>query len=276
MLQRAITGSIFVAVLVAAVVWHPLTLSGFFALIALLGLIEFYNLAKKIGLKPQVVGGAVGGMYIFVGFPAMNLFHVSPRWFLLMLPFFSVLMIAELFRKHKDPFGNIAYTLLGWGYIALPLGLFTLLAPHHRETGYVWQVALSFFILVWSNDTFAYLSGRAFGKHKLFERISPNKTWEGFLGGLVCTMGTGFLLWHLFRDALPYPVYYWVGLAAIVVVFGSLGDLVESMFKRSVGIKDSGHILPGHGGVLDRFDGVLLAVPVAVTYHYLLTGAFLS
>ena len=120
-----------------------------------------------------------------------------------------------------------------------------------------------FFILLWANDTFAYLTGIIFGKHRLFERISPKKSWEGFFGGLVGTVVLSFLVAKLF-PVLPF--YHWMAVAALIVVFGVYGDLIESLLKRNLKIKDSGHFLPGHGGILDRFDSVLLAAPMVYFY----------
>lgn len=266
MLQRAITGTIFVAVLVAAIILHPLSLAGLFALVAILGLWEFYGLSQKDQSVPQLAMGLLGGaaVYLFIINIKFNWF--DPRLAVLILPLISLIFVVELFRKKERPFANLAYTFLGWAYVVVPFGLFNFLANGTGDK-HSWHVALGFFILIWCNDTFAYLTGKFLGKHKLFERISPKKTWEGSIGGMLFSIGGAILMWY-FWDFVPLKV--WIGMAVIVVIFGGLGDLVESMFKRSINIKDSGNILPGHGGILDRFDAVLIAAPVVFAYYSVL------
>ena len=180
------------------------------------------------------------------------------------LPLVFVLFIAELYRKQPSPLTNIAWEIAGIVYAAVPMALFVTLpvAVRGAEIDYSPAVLLSILFIVWANDVGAYLFGVAFGRRKLFERISPNKSWEGFFGGVACAVGVGMLV-ALWQDA---SVPAWAGAGGIVAVTGVFGDLVESMFKRSVGIKDSGNILPGHGGFLDRFDALILALPFVYTY----------
>ena len=266
MLQRALTGVVFVAVLVAAIVLHPYALSGLFLLIALLGQHEFYRLSRKAGAEPQVWTGLLTGvvMYVAIVAPKHGLLD-DYRWLLLLLPLLAISFVAELYRKKTAPFTNLAYQFLGLIYVVLPFALFTYFADTQNFEN-DWTLALGYFLLIWANDTFAYLAGRTFGKHKLFERISPKKTWEGTVGGVIASMGIAALLWWGFGGI---DLVHWLVIGFIIVVFGSLGDLVESMFKRSIDIKDSGTILPGHGGILDRFDGVLISAPVVFAYLYL-------
>jgi phosphatidate cytidylyltransferase len=185
------------------------------------------------------------------------------------------LMVAELYLKNEDPIHDWAYTMMAQLYIALPFSLLNTLAFHTAPQGFVTYDAvlpLSVFVFLWMNDTGAYLCGSLLGKHKLFPRISPGKSWEGSIGGGILVIAIAVLVWYL-TDAyqlnqLALTAVEWAGLGLTVVIFGTWGDLVESLFKRTIGIKDSGNILPGHGGMLDRFDSSLLAIPAAVVYLY--------
>ena len=179
----------------------------------------------------------------------------------------SAIFIQELFKKSLAPFTNIAYTLLGLVLVCLPFTLFHALA--YVKGGFNFHYPLAFLLLLWANDTGAYLVGRAFGRTKLFERHSPKKTWEGFIGGIVISAGVALIIGHFYNELLWNQ---WVSVAILISCFGTLGDLVESMFKRSINVKDSGGILPGHGGLLDRFDGLLLAAPIVYTYLYLISN----
>jgi phosphatidate cytidylyltransferase len=162
-------------------------------------------------------------------------------------------------------------------YIALPFSLLNVLAFQSDADGvhFVWSIPLAVFIFLWINDAGAYICGSLLGRHKLFPRISPGKSWEGSIGGGVLVVIVAVLVWHLSEQYAQNPLglsaIEWAGQGLVVVVFGTWGDLVESLFKRTLGIKDSGHILPGHGGMLDRFDSTLMAVPAAVVYLYTLT-----
>ena len=163
-------------------------------------------------------------------------------------------------------------------YIDLPFSMLNVLAFQSDADGvhYVWTLPLSVFVFLWINDTGAYLCGSLLGKHKLFPRISPGKSWEGSIGGGILVMIVAVLVWYLLeqydQNALGLNALEWAGLGLVIVVFGTWGDLVESLFKRTLGIKDSGNILPGHGGMLDRFDSSLMAIPAAVVYLYTLTA----
>ncbi len=193
------------------------------------------------------------------------------------------LLVAELYMKQEDPINNWAYTMLSQMYIALPFSLLNVLAFTASPEGLVLFnpiLPLSVFIFLWMNDTGAYCIGSLLGRHKLFPRISPGKSWEGSIGGAVVVLAVAYLLYVFdsgqlsyladagFRSSGMLTLEQWLGLGLVVVVFGTWGDLVESLFKRTLGIKDSGSILPGHGGMLDRFDSSLLAIPAAVIYLY--------
>jgi phosphatidate cytidylyltransferase len=251
-----------------------------FFVISILGLWEFYSLLEKNGYAPQKYYGILLGIATFIGIGFLKLSESSEYISLLVFLTFS-LFIIELFRKKETPFTNLAITLVGVIYVILPFAmllcmsvgihageiialLFSTFSENVAEKPDLYKYTiLGFFFLIWSNDTFAYLVGKAIGRAKLFERISPKKTWEGTIGGALCTQGIAYVISIYFTELASV---HWHVVALIVSVFGTLGDLVESMFKRSLGVKDSGVILPGHGGILDRFDGVLLAAPFVVAY----------
>ena len=183
------------------------------------------------------------------------------------------LIISELYLKHEDPIQNWAYTMLSQMYIALPFSLLNVLAFNASNQGFVafnTLLPLSIFIFLWMNDTGAYCVGSLLGRHKLFPRISPGKSWEGSIGGAVVVVAVAWAI-SQYVDQGMLTMFEWLGLGLVVVIFGTWGDLVESLFKRTLGIKDSGNILPGHGGMLDRFDSALMAIPAAVIYLYTLS-----
>ena len=268
LVTRTLTGAIFVVLMVGGILWSIWSFIGLFSLIALAGLWEFYSLIQKDEKVTRKIPGLMLGV-ILIGACCGKYFletntHLPVPHAELAILLFPTYLIFKLFSTDK-PFGVLSPTLFGLLYAVLPFCYLILSYSYvnwyNSENNA--RIILGFFILVWSNDTFAYLTGRAMGKHKLFERISPKKTWEGFFGGIVCTQGIAYLLSIYFTELAPM---HWFVMALIVSVFGTLGDLVESMFKRSLGVKDSGTILPGHGGILDRFDGVLLAAPFVVVY----------
>lgn len=196
------------------------------------------------------------------------------RIFLPYLGLLLYLLISELYLKHKNPLGNWAFSMMSQLYVALPFALLNVLAFHNDPTAssvsYNPILPLSIFVFIWLSDTGAYCVGSLIGKHRLFERISPKKSWEGSIGGAVFSIASSFVFAHYY-DFMS--VGQWAGLAVVVVIFGTWGDLTESLMKRQLGIKDSGNILPGHGGMLDRFDSALMAIPAAVCYLHVLTLA---
>lgn len=279
LLQRIITGTLFVVVLVGCIMWSAWSMAGLFLLITILGLREFYSLAEKANVQPQKIFGIVGGALIFL-IAFMMKAHPSRIYLLLILPLLFLPFFIELYRKKENPFSNIGWTILGWFYIVIPFSLLVVsFAPSQILVNYFGKDAdlydyrplLTIFILIWVSDTMAYVCGRLFGKHKLWERISPKKTWEGFIGGFIFTVITGGMIanWVLYNRFNYSQEIKWICVAAVISVTGMLGDLVESLFKRSINVKDSGNILPGHGGILDRFDALLLATPFALTTYYL-------
>jgi len=219
----------------------------------------------------------VSGVYLFLAMIGYNSGMTPATVFIPYLVSIVYLMVAELYLKAKDPINNWAYTMLSQLYIALPLSLLGVLAfrSDGYQTHYSYLMPLSVFVFLWINDAGAYICGSLLGRHKLFPRISPGKSWEGSIGGGLLVAAAAVLIWYLTDhyqvNDLGLTAYEWAGLGIVVVVFGTWGDLIESLFKRTLGIKDSGNILPGHGGMLDRFDSTLMALPAAVVYLYTLT-----
>lgn len=226
---------------------------------------EFYNLSLKVRIKPQFSLGIFIGLLLFIGSYLYAAGLICPIYLLGFIPLATSVFIFELYRNHKRPFHNIAFTYLGILYIAIPISLFNFMAfddtPLQNDYSYV--LILSYFILIWANDTGAYLFGVSIGKHRIFPRISPKKSWEGFFGGLIFTTITA---WFISRYFTSISFYQWLTVGLISALIGVFGDLVESMYKRSLDVKDSGKFLPGHGGVLDRFDSVFLSAPIVFVY----------
>lgn len=268
--MRALTGAVFVIVLVGSILWRFESFALLFLLITILGLWEFYGLAEKAGAKPQkIMGTLTGGFLVFATAMTYKLSHENEILWIFTIPAIFLLFIIELYRKHEHPFTNIAYTILGIIYVAVPFASLILLNVSFRYFEEGAYIVLGYFLLMWTSDTGAYLSGRSFGKTKLFERISPKKTWEGTIGGGLLSIALAIVLGN-FQEVWMLPALDWIIVAIIVVIAGNLGDLSESMFKRSINIKDSGTILPGHGGILDRFDAVLISAPLVFTYLVIL------
>lgn len=265
MLTRAITGFFFIAVLIGAHLLGPFVFVSFFALIGVWCLYEFFGIVRSDAVKPMVLLGllAMAVLGTLIGLHCLGLIPFIKVW--LFVPFFSALFIYALFQKRSTPFSDIGYTILGIVYAGIPFLFFVALGFVKGSFNY--YIPLGFLLILWSNDTGAYLAGRSFGKRKLFERISPNKTWEGFIGGVVLAVAVAFNLEQYFGSLSKWE---WASMALIISVFGTLGDLVESMLKRSLGVKDSGNILPGHGGLLDRFDGLLMAAPLVFLFLLML------
>ena len=260
-LLRTITGSVFVAVIVSSIVFSPLFFAGLFFCISLLGIHEFYKLLQNGGKTPQMYLGMVTGGLLFAGLSAVANDWLNSSYLLALLPFGAIVFICELYRNKPSPFENIALTLVGIVYIALPFGLLNFFYLSGLQHPYI--ILLGYFLILWINDTFAYLFGKTFGKHRLFERISPKKSWEGSIGGGLTSV---FAAWLIASCEHSLPFVHWMAIAIIIVISGTLGDLVESMLKRSLNCKDSGTILPGHGGILDRFDAVLISAPLIFVY----------
>lgn len=278
LIVRSITGVIFVTAVVVCF-FRPIAMSLFFALVTGLTIWEFTGLVnERKGVLVNRFISTVAGVYLFLAMAGYCSGLTPSTVFIPYLITIVYLMVAELYAKSEDPINDWAYTMLSQMYIALPFAMLNVLAYRAAPDGavvYAFHVPLSVFVFLWVNDSGAYCSGSLLGRHKLFPRISPGKSWEGSIGGGILVLAAAALTWHLtnvygINDAQT-GLFEWMGLGLVVVVFGTWGDLVESLFKRTLGIKDSGKILPGHGGMLDRFDSSLMAIPAAVIYLFTLT-----
>ena len=276
---RAITGAVFVAIMVVGISFRPDMMILLFAAITGLTIWEFtglVNQSENVAVNRFISTAA--GIYFFLAVAGYCSGLTPSAAFVPYLLTVVYLLVSELYLKQTNPINNWAYTMLSQMYIALPFSMINVLAFRSTPDGNVtfeWLLPLSLFIFLWTNDTGAYCSGSLLGRHKLFPRISPGKSWEGSIGGAVFVMIAATIIYFLNvgqTDGLVagMPLWQWLGLGLVVVVFGTWGDLVESLFKRTLGIKDSGNILPGHGGMLDRFDSSLMAIPAAVVYLYTL------
>ena len=272
-IQRAITGVIFVAVLIGCIIGGPLSFGILFCLISALATVEFCQLMNQqedVQVNRNIC--TLGSIALFLCF---FFYGMSPAETGIFIPYLAILIylfISELYLKKKNPINNWAYAMFSQLYVALPFALLNVLAFQTNGTTsdsqYLFILPLSIFIFNWVNDTGAYCTGMLLGKHPLFKRISPKKSWEGSIGGCVFSIAAAFALAHFFPIMSTAK---WVGMGIIVVIFGTWGDLTESLMKRQLGIKDSGNILPGHGGMLDRFDSAIMAIPAAVVYLYLIS-----
>ena len=277
---RAITGVLFVAAIVVCFI-NPTAMALLFALITGLTVWEFTGLVnERDGVDTNRFICTVAGVYLFFAMTGFCSGLTPSTVFIPYLLTIIYLLVAELYAKNADPINNWAYTMMSQMYTALPFSLLNVLAFRATSDGvaYTYLIPLSVFVFLWLNDTGAYCFGSLLGRHKLFPRVSPGKSWEGSVGGAIVVMAAAAGICHLTEkygvNDLRLGMLQWIGLGLTVVVFGTWGDLVESLFKRTIGIKDSGSILPGHGGMLDRFDSSLLAIPAAVVYLYTLTLFF--
>lgn len=273
LIQRVITGIVFGVVLIGSIICSPFSFGLLFCLISAMATAEFCNLMnRQEGIEINRNLCVLGSTILFLCFFYYGIYPVQTGIFSIYLVVLIYLMIRELYLKKDNPLNNWAYAMFSQIYVGLPFALLNVLAFQdngaYSAPQYVFIMPLSIFIFIWMNDTFAYFTGMLLGKHRLFERISPKKSWEGSIGGGVFCIGAAFVLAHFF------PIMstgLWVGLALVVVVFGTWGDLTESLMKRFLGIKDSGNILPGHGGLLDRFDSAIMAIPATVFYLYIVS-----
>ena len=275
LIVRTLTGIVFLVVMIGGIVYNPLSMGLLFTLITALAVREFCGIvSERDDVEINSMICSVSGAYLFLAFFGY-LSGITPTLAIFIPYLISIiyLLISELYLQRESPINNWAYTMMSQMYVALPFSLIPVLGfmtdpAHPMQVAYRWIFPLAVFIFLWASDTGAYCFGSLFGKHRLFERISPKKSWEGSIGGASVSLVAASIIWH-FDKSLSLP--QWLGFAFVVVVFGTWGDLVESLLKRQLGIKDSGNILPGHGGMLDRFDSSLLAIPASVVYLYTLT-----
>lgn len=258
LLPRIITGVVFLGLVIVSVTISPWIFAALFGFFTVIGIIEFYRMSGMLGFTPQKVTGIVIGFLTFLVLFLLTMEILPPEMVFLLPVLMLSIPIIELFRQKPTPTSDWAQTLFAPMYIALPFGLMAnmLFLPDTHE--FSPKIILSFFAFVWISDTGAFCVGSLIGKHKLIPKISPKKTIEGLLGGIVFTLLSSIAVYHWVG---VFSQTHWLIISSVTVLFATFGDLVESMVKRNAGVKDSGKMLPGHGGVLDRFDSTLLAVP---------------
>lgn len=260
--QRLITAIIGSAIVITCVVFNEWSYYAIFLFICFFSMLEFYKLAGLDGIIPLKTIGTLSGVVVFSLSFFIELGWVSSRYYFLVFPLVSVIYMIKLYKKTElKPFTNIAYTFLAICYIAVPFALLN--HAVFDEGFYNYEIILGALLILWASDTGAYVAGTLFGKRKLFERISPKKSWEGFWGGaaLAIAMTYGISLYFLSLTLVD-----WLIVALLIIIGGTFGDLIESLLKRSIEIKDSGKSLPGHGGFLDRFDGLYISAPFITAY----------
>lgn len=274
LILRSITGIIYVGLICGCVLAGSWWFIVFFALIAIAALEEFYHLSNSATGGENIttlIIDVAGGLILCVGLGCVNMSLLSPfttavlggTFFTVYLLYLVVRLVMQLYSQESSPLTNIAYSYMGQMYIALPLGLMSMFytLPNGK------YLLLATFIMIWLNDTGAFCVGSLIGKHKLFERISPKKSWEGFFGGVFFAVASSFVFKYLFPEYFEsISLGGLCGLGIVVSAFATWGDLVESLIKRTLGVKDSGKLLPGHGGILDRIDSLLLVIPATLLY----------
>lgn len=260
--QRIITGVLGAAAIITGLCLSEWAFFAIFFIICFFTLREFYQVIAADGVTAETIPGMFIGAFIFVVSFLIARGESNPALYLLVFPLISLVFVLKLYKKgERRPFTNIAFTILGLLYIAVPLSLVNFIA--YEEGRYNFEIVLGMLLMLWATDTGAYFAGTYLGKTKLFPRVSPKKTWEGFAGGAILSLVFAF---GLSRYFFSIDVIDWFAICTLLIIFGTFGDLVESLLKRSIEIKDSGSVLPGHGGFLDRFDSLLIAVPFIVAY----------
>ena len=261
--QRAITTLVGGGLILAASIYSDWTYFLIFAVILGFTQMEFYKLSGLDGMLPLKSFGTILGLLIFALTFMVEKERLPNEYLYLIFPLVSLTLFIKLYKKtDKKPFTGVAFTYLGLFYVAAPfsllnLAVFSVDAVHHYE------ILVGCLLILWASDTGAYFAGTRFGKTKLFERVSPKKSWEGFLGGAFSALIVAFVLSQYF---VVLEDWKWLVIAGIIIIAGTYGDLIESLFKRSIEIKDSGSVLPGHGGFMDRFDGLLLSAPFITAF----------
>ncbi len=285
-IQRAITGGLFVAFIIIGALWSENSFAFVFALLCGLTvreLAQLVNQQKRVNIPANTL--TFWGIYLFL---AVHFYMRGISWdehdrsvVLYFLPYAGFLMyvlLRELYKKQENPIHNWAYSILTQFMVAVPFALLNVVAYYQGETSgfapYFPEMALAVFVFIWVNDTGAFCVGSLIGKHRLFPRISPKKSWEGAIGGGVLTIAAAYIFFCV--SGLNEPLWRWIGLAVVVVPAAIFGDLNESLLKRHLGIKDSGTTLPGHGGFMDRLDSALIAIPVAALYIFVTSSEVLE
>ena len=265
-LVRSLTGAVFISLILFPLIYSDIAFVIIVGIFMTLGLFEFYKLFQDHKrLEINWVGGSIFGILLYAAFVCIQFEFLQTDVMYFVIPLIFILYASELLRKKQTPLINAGIVSLGILYLVVP---FIMLVQINNSDSNSFPILVGMFSLIWMNDTFAYLCGRFFGKTKLNERISPNKTWEGTIGGFIFTIIGGITVGFLFDSS---QLHYWIISAAIISPCAVIGDLLESLFKRNAEVKDSGGVLPGHGGILDRFDSTLFTVPFFLVWTYFYT-----
>jgi len=260
--QRVITAFFGAIIIIFAVLWGKWGYFGLFLGISIFTQLEFYKLLRLDEMTPLKFWGTMAGISVYIIIFAEQSMEIPNKFYYLLLPVIYIAFLIKLYKKTESkPFTNIGLTFLGIIYVALPFALFHL--PAFYTGSYTYEIVLGIILIQWASDTGAFFAGIRFGKRKLFERVSPKKSWEGFMGGMMVALA---MSWGCFQYLGVLQSLQWLGIGFIISVVGTYGDLIESLFKRSMEIKDSGTSIPGHGGFLDRFDSLLLSLPFIATF----------
>lgn len=275
LIKRILSGVIYIALIVAAIVLldnSPVMYLLVFSLLIMLGIGEMITMAKDDATQSWLVNviDMLGGVGLFVAFYLhYEVGSMQRSWWVLPIAVYLLLRtIVQLYRPRQNALHSLERSFFSLGYVALPLALLNVIMSITAP-----RILLGMFVFIWLYDTGAYCVGMLLGRHRLFERISPKKSWEGVFGGIAFCAAGAFATHYWFDELFQVPdLATWVGLSVVVAVFSTFGDLVESLIKRTVGVKDSGNIMPGHGGILDRIDSLLLVAPAVLVYLLLLVG----
>ena len=259
--QRAITAIIGAIIVIYAVSYSEWGFFITFLSLCILTQLEFYKLIIANGIIPLRTYGLIIGAMLFTIVFFIEAAWIEEKWLYLIFLLTSLIYFIKLYKKEDYPFRNIAFTFLGIIYVALPFSMIS--AAAHTYGEYSYQIVIGIFLILWASDSGAYFAGVQFGNRKLFESVSPKKSWEGSIGGAILSLAFAFGISFYFTDL---ALWQWLVISVLTIITGTYGDLVESLFKRSMKIKDSGNKLPGHGGFLDRFDGLLLSIPFIVLF----------
>lgn len=260
-LQRTITGILFVLAIVIGLLWNPLAYMTIFAIVILLGTYEFIRMLRAVDVNVRLFWAITIGLSLYLGSFGFFYADMPSQWMVIIVPLVGGAFLSELYLNNKNSLLNIATTLVTPLYVALPFAFLHHLAFFGGK--YNPNMLIGFFLLVWANDSGAYITGSLWGRHKLFPSVSPAKSWEGAVGGFLITILVSIASFYYLGIL---SLKDWIVVGGLVGVLGTYGDLIESMLKRSVNVKDSGKVFPGHGGVLDRFDGVFFSAPAVSCY----------
>ena len=262
LVQRIIAALLGAMVILTGIYYGPWSYFTIFFLISTITQLEFYKLVGLDGMLPLKTFGTFSGAFIFLISFLVESGTIHEKYYFAIFPVVACVYMIYLYRKQiKKPFRGVAFTFLGIIYVSIPFSLINVIAFH--PGAYTGELIIGSMLILWASDTGAYFAGVRFGKRKLFERVSPKKSWEGSLGGMALAVAMAFAI---SKVSFALEWWQWITLAVIIVVIGTFGDLVESLFKRSISIKDSSRLIPGHGGFLDRFDGLLLAAPFITAF----------